>query len=89
MTEVDSNNQIVFQLEYDNGGNLYRAQKFDWFFYSPPIPTWDCVGGVCVDPGTGQGLYSTQAAWSAACVINITEEYIRKKEILLASNPLI
>lgn len=35
VTEVDSNNQIVFQLEYDNGGNLYRAQKFDWFFYSP------------------------------------------------------
>ena len=82
VTEVDSNNQIVFQLEYDNGGNLYRAQKFDWFFYSPPIPTWDCVGGVCVDPGTGQGLYSTQAACSAACVINITEEYIRKKELI-------
>jgi len=35
VTEVDSNNQIVFQLEYDYGGNLYRAQKFDWFFYSP------------------------------------------------------
>jgi hypothetical protein len=35
VTEVDSNNQIVFQLEYDNGGNLYRAQKFDWFFVSP------------------------------------------------------
>jgi len=36
VTEVDSNNQIVFQLEYDTGGNLYRAQKFDWFFYSSP-----------------------------------------------------
>ena len=34
VTEVDSNNQIVFQLEYDDGGNLYRAQKFDWFFYT-------------------------------------------------------
>ncbi len=32
ITEVDSGGQIVFQLEYDNGGNLYRAHKFNWFF---------------------------------------------------------
>ena len=32
ITEVDSSGQIVFQLEYDNGGNLYRAHKFNWFF---------------------------------------------------------
>ena len=31
-TEVDSNNQIVFQLEFDNGYNSYRAHKFDWNF---------------------------------------------------------
>ncbi|MGY8988368.1 MAG: hypothetical protein ACKVG7_07405, partial [Flavobacteriales bacterium] len=37
VTEVDTNNQIVFQLEYANGGNLYRAQKFDWFFYTPVL----------------------------------------------------
>ena len=43
VTEVDSNNQIVFQLEYDNGGNLYRAQKFDWFFYTPTNPTLGCT----------------------------------------------
>ncbi|MBC8266244.1 MAG: aryl-sulfate sulfotransferase [Flavobacteriales bacterium] len=35
VTEVDSANNIVFQLEYDNGANLYRAKKFDWFFYTP------------------------------------------------------
>ena len=35
ITEVDTNNQIVFQLEYDNGYNLYRAQKFDWSFFTP------------------------------------------------------
>ena len=35
ITEVDPNNQIVFQLECDNGGNIYRAQKYDWFFYTP------------------------------------------------------
>ena len=35
ITEVDQNNQIVFQLECENGGNIYRAQKYDWFFYTP------------------------------------------------------
>ena len=35
VTEVDTNNAIVFQLEYENGGNLYRAQKFNWFFHTP------------------------------------------------------
>ena len=43
VTEVDSNNQIVFQLEYDNGGNLYRAQKFDWFFYTPSLGCTDSL----------------------------------------------
>jgi len=43
ITEVDSNNQIVFQLEYDNGGNLYRAQKFDWFFYTPTLGCTDSL----------------------------------------------
>jgi len=37
VTEVDANNTIVFQLEYENGGNLYRAQKFDWFFHTPSL----------------------------------------------------
>ena len=43
VTEVDSNNQIVFQLEYDDGGNLYRAQKFDWFFYTPILGCIDSL----------------------------------------------
>ncbi|MEC7645881.1 MAG: aryl-sulfate sulfotransferase [Bacteroidota bacterium] len=66
VTEVDQNNQIVFQLEYDNGGNLYRAQKFDWFFYTPPNYSWDCLAGSCVDPGTGLGLFTD----SLQCVLN-------------------
>ena len=43
VTEVDANNQIVFQLEYANGGNLYRAQKFDWFFYTPTLGCTDSL----------------------------------------------
>jgi len=34
-TEVDQNNQIVFQIEYANNVRLYRAKKYDWFFSSP------------------------------------------------------
>ncbi|MEC9209592.1 MAG: aryl-sulfate sulfotransferase [Bacteroidota bacterium] len=66
VTEVDSNNQIVFQLEYANGGNLYRAQKFDWFFYTPSNPTWDCIASSCIDPGTGLGSFTD----SLQCVMN-------------------
>ena len=46
ITEVDSNNQIVFQLEYNNGNNLYRAHKFDWFFYTPQTPIFGCVDSI-------------------------------------------
>lgn len=34
ITEVDSNNEIVFQMEFDYGYNLYRAKKFNWNFYN-------------------------------------------------------
>jgi hypothetical protein len=32
VVEVTPDNEIVFQLEYENGSNLYRAHKYDWFF---------------------------------------------------------
>ena len=72
VTEVDTNNQIVFQLEYDTTGNLFRAYKFDWFFYTPPNPTWNCIGGACIDPGTGAGTFTD----SLQCVINCTSTHI-------------
>ena len=72
VTEVDPNNQIVFQLEYDDGGNLYRAQKFDWFFYTPPTPSWDCLASSCVDPGTGLGFFND----SLQCVLNCSSTNI-------------
>jgi hypothetical protein len=69
VTEVDANNQIVFQLEYANGGNLYRAQKFDWFFYTPTLGCTDSLAcnydplvtiddGSCVYPVIWQQTYS-------------------------------
>ncbi|MDC0231064.1 aryl-sulfate sulfotransferase [Aureispira] len=77
VTEVDTNNQIVFQLEYGYGANLYRAQKFDWFFYTPLSSTWDCVAGSCIDPGTGMGSYTD----SLQCVVNCqTTDIINLKD---------
>jgi hypothetical protein len=32
----------------------------------PVVASWDCVSGDCVDPGTGQGLYSSLSACQAA-----------------------
>jgi hypothetical protein len=81
VTEVDTNNQIVFQLEYDNGGNLYRAQKFDWFFYSPPTISWNCIGGSCIDPGTGLGSYTD----SLQCVLNCVLPPINSWNCLVGS----
>ena len=34
VSEIDTNNQLVFQLECVPGQNIYRAHKFDWFFDS-------------------------------------------------------
>ena len=32
-------------------------------------PSWDCVGGACIDPGTGNGIYSTLSACQSNCVL--------------------
>jgi hypothetical protein len=37
------------------------------------LPTWDCVDGDCVDPGTGQGAYDSILACEAACHIVETD----------------
>ena len=36
---------------------------------NPPVPaaSWDCVLGSCIDPGTGNGQYSSLAACSTSC----------------------
>jgi hypothetical protein len=33
------------------------------------LPTWDCIGGSCVDPGTGQGTYTSLSACQTNCVL--------------------
>jgi hypothetical protein len=35
--EVDANNNVVFELEMDNGQNIYCANKANWNFYTEPV----------------------------------------------------
>jgi hypothetical protein len=97
VTEVDANNQIVFQLEYNNGGNLYRAQKFDWFFYSPTLGCTDSLAcnydplatiddGSCVYSVIWQQTYSIcdgDSVVIGSSIYNTTGNYI---DSLNASN---
>ena len=34
----------------------------------PPIPSWDCVNGACIDPLTGNGQYLSATACLLACM---------------------
>ena len=45
-------------------------------------PSWDCVGNACVDPGTGAGMYTSQAACDNVCLINAVEEQTTNKQLL-------
>ena len=36
------------------------------------IPTWDCNGGTCIDPGTGLGMYTDSNICEAACGVTPT-----------------
>jgi len=97
VTEVDANNQIVFQLEYANGGNLYRAQKFDWFFYTPTLGCTDSLAcnydplvtiddGSCVYEVIWQQTYSIcdgDSVVIGSSIYNTTGNYI---DSLNASN---
>ena len=33
-----------------------------------PLPSWDCVNGACLDPGTGLGAYTSLGACNIACI---------------------
>ena len=37
ITEVNTNNEIVFEIEFDNGQNVYCANKANWNFYDETV----------------------------------------------------
>ena len=53
-----------------------------------PTESWDCNNGVCNDPGTGSGQYSTLAACTAVCVVSAIQEQSNNKELLKVTDLL-
>jgi hypothetical protein len=47
----------VYLIKTDSNGNL-------------TTPTWDCIGGSCVNPVTGLGLYTDSLICISNCVVN-------------------
>jgi thiol-disulfide isomerase/thioredoxin len=52
------------------------------------MPSWDCVGNTCVDPGTGMGIYTDQATCDAVCGVSAIKEHTKKKELLRITDQL-
>ena len=60
----------------------YSIDSQHYFSNNCPAQSWDCNNGVCNDPGTGSGQYSTQAACNAVCVVSAIQEHTTNKELL-------
>lgn len=52
---------------------------------STASPSWDCVAGSCVDPGTGNGLYATLSACQTECSVSYVED--KSNSISVFPNP--
>ena len=48
-------------------GNEKKVSSAGWI-----APSWDCTGGACVDPGTGNGFYSSEQQCIDNCNITPT-----------------
>jgi len=60
-----------------------------YFSNNCPSPaSWDCNSTGCYDPGTGNGIYTTQAACIAVCGANAIEEQTTNKELLKVTDLL-
>jgi len=45
-----------------------NGQLGGWLPCVTPTPSWDCINGACIDPGTGLGAYTSLGACNVACV---------------------
>ena len=50
------------------------------------MPSWDCVGGVCIDPGTGNGQYSSFSICTSFCN-NTAIDDLSSLNVLIYPNP--
>tara|TARA_B100000029_G_scaffold504437_1_gene583260 strand:- start:832 stop:1212 length:381 start_codon:yes stop_codon:yes gene_type:complete len=51
------------------------------------MPTWDCNNGVCFDPGTGNGAYSSLTACQAVCIATEITDVSINEQLTVFPNP--
>ena len=76
---VSGDAEVTMSRIQDNGCNL-GSQGFGYWYWVPETPmvrmnfgnviqpTWDCVNGSCIDPGTGNGTYASLSACQTNCI---------------------
>ena len=80
-TSTNTTNQQLngfLNISFFQNLGLYNLEVYDcsgsgWVMFPNSFqinsPSWDCVGGSCVDPGTGQGTYTSLSACQTNCVL--------------------
>ena len=80
-TSTNTTNQQLngfLNISFFQNLGLYNLEVYDcsgsgWVMFPNSFqinsPSWDCVGGSCIDPGTGQGTYISLSACQTNCVL--------------------
>ena len=80
-TSTNTTNQQLngfLNISFFQNLGLYNLEVYDcsgsgWVMFPNSFqinsPSWDCIGGSCVDPGTGQGTYTSLSACQTNCVL--------------------
>ena len=63
-TVIDGNGTTLV-----SGGVFTYENKGTFKTENTSTPSWDCISGTCVDPGTGNGLYSLLSVCQSNCAI--------------------
>ena len=73
MTYTVSNYGTYYVKVTDANGCTIESNSIQ--YDTPPTSSWDCIiGQGCSDPGTGMGMYSSQAACNVACEVSSVDE---------------
>jgi len=87
------NNNLVYPGEGhtwfvsgNSNSKFTQAVEFTKDFLYPLVvlgyPSWDCIGGACIDPGTGNGQYSSCDDCVNSCNSTAIDGKLSKKELM-------
>jgi hypothetical protein len=81
----DQSQISIVGMLFDDQGNIDNASSSKLYDAINNVtsctPSWDCINGACVDPGTGQGIYASLTACQGNCLI--TSVYAQGIESLM------